>query len=92
MLVRILTVQRRRGFIPWREIVTCDVDDFDLGMVALFRDAINPPGNSFIITARPRTSGYDCDLKHSISPSHLAVRHTGWIMFVITMTKHITRM
>src|SRR5260370_23192581 len=64
VLPAVLAERRRHGLVEQREPVIRDVDQFELGVLALLRQAINPTRDRLVVATGPRTPGYDCNSRH----------------------------
>ena len=66
MPVAVLAESRWHGLVEQREAVVGDVDQFEGGVLPLFRQAINPARDGLVETTGACTSGHNCDPEHLI--------------------------
>jgi hypothetical protein len=59
--VAVLAHDRRHGLVEEREVVVRDIDQLKLGITALFREVVYPPGDSRIIAPRARAPRHHSD-------------------------------
>src|SRR5262249_24226575 len=66
VLMRVLAKGGQYRLIEQWEVEVSDVNELDVGIPALFRQAIDPMCDSAIAPSWPRASGHDCDSKHVV--------------------------